>query len=152
MQRELGQHIKERSFAHKHLVDTKRRLEETLLDPVLQARECFSGIELATRNVRPAGDRAARNQLKAPFCQSTFPTAWGSHETETPLFTSHIQSELLDIALPLLGRSARVAGGVGFVGASAGRGCRLSPVWAAGNRRLGTPDLPQQRAVRDWAR
>ena len=51
MEAELGQHIQERGLCHEYLVNAKRAVEESLLDPVLQPRECFGGIELATRNV-----------------------------------------------------------------------------------------------------
>ena len=51
MERELGQHIQERGLCHEYLINAKRAVEESLLDPVLQPRECFGGIELATRHV-----------------------------------------------------------------------------------------------------
>ena len=65
MQRELGEHVQERSLAHKYLVDAKRRVGETFLNPVLQPRECFGGIELTTRNVSPGGDCATIDLLQA---------------------------------------------------------------------------------------
>ena len=49
MERELGQHVQERGLCHEYLINAKRAVEESLLDPMLQPRECFGCIELATR-------------------------------------------------------------------------------------------------------
>ena len=101
MQREFCEHVQERSLAHKYLIDAQRRIEETLLDPVLQPRECLSGIELTTRNVSSGGDCAVIQQLQAFPRQEAFPAAWGAVQAETPLFTCELQSQLDDVRFSL---------------------------------------------------
>ena len=97
MQRELGEHIQERSLAHKYLVDAKRRVEETFLNPVLEPRECFSGIELTTRNVSSGGDCATIQRLQAFPRDEGFSTPRRAIQTEAPLFTCELQSQLDDV-------------------------------------------------------
>ena len=101
MQREFCEHVQERGLAHKYLVDAQRRIEETLLDPVLQPRECLSGIELTTRNVSSGGDCAVIQQLQAFPRQEALATSWGTVQAETPLFTSELQSQLDDVRFSL---------------------------------------------------
>ena len=97
MQRELGEHVQERSLAHKYLVDAKRRVEETFLNPVLEPRECFSGIELTTRNVSSGGDCAVIQRLQAFPRDEGLSTPRGAIQTEAPLFTCELQSQLDDV-------------------------------------------------------
>ena len=97
MQRELGEHVQERSLAHKYLVDAKRRVEETFLNPVLEPRECFSGIELTTRNVSSGGDCAVIQRLQAFPRDEGFSTPRRAIQTEAPLFTCELQSQLDDV-------------------------------------------------------
>ena len=86
MQRELGEHVQERSLAHKYLVDAQRCIEETLLDPVLQPRECLSGIELTTRNVSPGGDCTTIQRLQAFPCDEGLSTPRGGHTDRSSAF------------------------------------------------------------------
>ena len=97
MQRELREHVQERSLAHKYLVDAKRRVEETFLNPVLQPRECFGGIELTTRNVSPGGDCTTINLLQTFPRDEGLSTPRGAIQTEAPLFTCELQSQLDDV-------------------------------------------------------
>ena len=74
----------------------KRAVEESLLDPVLQPRECFGGIELATRNVSTRS-YCTVEEFETLFDQSTLATPCASVHTETPLFCAELQSEFRDI-------------------------------------------------------
>ena len=47
METELGEYVQERGLCHKYLVDAKRAVEESLLNPVLQPAQSFCGVELA---------------------------------------------------------------------------------------------------------
>ena len=98
MERELGQHVQERGLCHEYLVNAKRAVEESLLDPVLQPRECFGGIELATRNVSTSS-HCTVDEFETLLDQSAFPTACASVYAEGPLFCAELQSQLLDITL-----------------------------------------------------
>ena len=98
MEAELGQHIQERGLCHEYLVNAKRAVEESLLDPVLQPRECFGGIELATRNVSTRSYCTA-DEFETLLDQSAFPTTRTAVNTEAPLFCAELQSQLLDITL-----------------------------------------------------
>ena len=64
---------------------------------MLQPRECFSGIELSTRNVRPGGDCTIIQQLQAVASQEAFPRTRRTIKTEIPLFTSELQGQLDDV-------------------------------------------------------
>ena len=96
MERELGQHVQERGLCHEYLVNAKRAVEESLLDPVLQPRECFGGIELATRNVSTRSYCTA-DEFETLLDQSAFPTPRTAVNTEAPLFCTELQSEFRDI-------------------------------------------------------
>ena len=98
MERELGQHVQERGLCHEYLVNAKRAVEESLLDPVLQPRECFGGIELATRNVSTRS-YCTVDEFEALLDQNTFPTPCAPVYAEGPLFCAELQSQLLDITL-----------------------------------------------------
>ena len=106
MEREFCEHVQERSLAHKYLVNAQRRIEETLLDPVLQPRECLSGIELTTRNVSSGGDCAVIQLLQAFPREETFPTTWGAVQAETPLFTCELQGQLDNVRWAVPGPGA----------------------------------------------
>ena len=98
MERELGEYVQERSLCHKYLVNAKRRVEETFLDPVLQPRECFGGIELATRNVSSCGYCTAQ-EFETLLDQSAFPISSAAVNTEPLLFCTELQGEFRDITL-----------------------------------------------------
>ena len=98
MERELGEYAQERGLSHKYLVNAKRAVEETLLDPVLQPGECFGGIELATRNVSTRS-YCTVDEFETLLDQSAFPTARTTVNAEAPLFCAELQSQLLDITL-----------------------------------------------------
>ena len=98
MEAELGQHIQERGLCHEYLVNAKRAVEESLLDPVLQPRECFSGIELSTRNMSSRGHCTVQD-FETFLDQSTLATPCAPIYTEGPLFCAELQSQLLDITL-----------------------------------------------------
>ena len=97
MRRQFREHVQERSLAHEYLVDAKRRVEETFLNPVLEPRECFSGIELTTRNVSSGGDCATIALLQAFPRDEGLSTPRRAIQTEAPLFTCELQSQLDDV-------------------------------------------------------
>ena len=98
MERELGQHIQERGLCHEYLINAKRAVEESLLDPVLQPGECFGGIELATRNVS-ASSYCTVDEFETLLDQSTLATPSAPIYTEGPLFCAELQCQFRDITL-----------------------------------------------------
>ena len=101
LEHELGQYVQESSLCHKYLVNAKRRIEETSLNPVLEPRECFSGIELPTRNVS-SRSYCTVQKFETLLDQSTLATPCAPVHTETPLFCAELQSEFRDITLSFL--------------------------------------------------
>ena len=97
METELGQYVQERGLCHKYLVDAKRCVEETLLNPVLQPRECFSGIQLSTHNMSPGGNCATVQHLQAFPRNETFTTTRRPIQAEVRLFTCELQCQLDDV-------------------------------------------------------
>ena len=100
IQRELGQYVQERGLCHAYLIHAKRAVEESLLDPVLQPRECFGGIELATRHVSSGGYCTAQ-EFETFLDQSAFPAASAACDAEAPLFCAELQGQFRDITLSL---------------------------------------------------
>ena len=98
MEAELGQYVQERGLCHEYLINAKRAVEESLLDPVLQPRECFGGIELATRHVRTRS-YCTVDAFETLLDQSTLATPCAPIYAEGPLFCAELQSQLLDITL-----------------------------------------------------
>ena len=98
MERELGQYVQERGLCHEYLVHAKRAVEESLLDPVLQPRECFGGIELATRHVSTRS-YCTVDEFETLLDQSTLAAPSAPIYTEGQLFCAELQSQLLDITL-----------------------------------------------------
>ena len=65
---------------------------------MLQPRECFGGIELATRHVSTRS-YCTVDEFEALLDQSTLAAPSGAIHTEGPLFCAELQSQLLDITL-----------------------------------------------------
>ena len=68
---------------------------------MLQPRECFGGIELTTRNVSSGGDCATIQRLQAFPRDEGLSTPRGAIQTEAPLFTCELQSQLDDVRFSL---------------------------------------------------
>ena len=100
-QRNLGNHVKQGNLAHKAFVKAQRALEVSFLDPVLETGQGFPGIELPTRNVRTGAAGHTLQLLQTTLHEMRLAdTRWPVQEV-TPLFTSELQSQLLDITFPL---------------------------------------------------
>ena len=65
---------------------------------MLQPRECFGGIELATRNVSTRS-HCTVDEFEAFLDQSAFPAPSRPIHTEGPLFCTELQSQFRDITL-----------------------------------------------------
>ena len=105
----LGNHVKQRTLGQEDLIPAKRSWQApSLLDAVLQPRECHAGIELAGADVSPGTASHERpplvilgQKLQALAEEERHSNSWGSQDRETPLFTRELQRQLLDIRFSL---------------------------------------------------
>lgn len=96
-QRNLGNHVKQGNLAHKAFVKAQRALEVSFLDPVLETGQGFPGIELPTRNVRTGTAGHTLQLLQTTLHEMRLADTRWPVQKETPLFTSELQGQLLDI-------------------------------------------------------
>ena len=97
-QRHLGDHVQQRHLVHKAFVKAKRALEVSLLNPVLETGQGLAGLELPTRHVRTGAASDTLQLLKTTTHEMRLADARRPVQEEVPLFTSELQSQLLDVS------------------------------------------------------
>ena len=100
-ERNATQGSQESLLHHKAFIAYQRVRESSVLNLMLQPRESEPMIELRSRYVSSGHRDGTVDRLKDSLDQIRFSCAGTAVNEETPLFTRELQSQLLDITLPL---------------------------------------------------